>query len=507
MRYNKTAGIILLALITLIVLANSFYITPLTISDSDPTTYIIVPVLMLPLFALFLAKEDMQPSATGKDFAVGIALFILFMAATIYTRLSLSYIFLDFRIDLLLLPILLASVAVLLFGLRNINKFKWFLLYAVFASPAVLIFIVGLNLGFASANTQIIYSIIKLIFHGATYIPPVTITAKGYAVGIGETCVGVGILTAIIFFLAPIAYLYNGTKRNKFLWLLSAFLLMLLLNFLRMLFITIDWFANGPSNALLTVHLFVGILLFYISIIAMMLVSGWYRLSIPVPRRANQRRQQRRQAASMPYGAIAAIMVAIIFYAATLNLQNAAIVSPAAIYNHALLNFSSATGGILINQTTAAKGYTFIISTEANGSATAIEATNATVTDSKPIIITLTSTKQYLPSLEVSNAILLGRMSFIDNTSQLETVYYLQSRGEELFLYNKIFPYVVSEGSAATIDEYVVVPASALGSASCGSYYHQDYSSVLNIAQLNAYNASTQKALTSAYCDVQKLVG
>ncbi len=505
MRYNKAAGVILLALLTLLILANSFYITPLTISDTDPSTYIIVPILMLPLFALFMAKEDMRPTVSGRDLAVGAALFIVFCAVTVYTRIILSYVFLDFRIDLLLLPILLASVIIMLFGMANVNRFRWFLLYSLFASPSVLIFLTGFNSFFASANTMLIFPIVKAFFPGAAYLPPITITVAGHPVGIGETCVGVGMLIAVLFFLSPIAYLYNGSRRNKFLWLVSAFLLLLMLNFLRMLLLSLAWFAN-PSSAVLTVHLFAGILLFYISIIAMMLASGRYGLSMPAPKQ--RKKAARRTAGGMQaYGIILALAFGVIYYAATLNYAGATMVSPSLLYNRVQLNFTGPYAAQLLNKTTSVKGYTYIISTALNGSSATIELTNNTINSTGPIAIVLTSARQYLPGLKVSNATFLGRKVFLDNSSQVEEVYYLKAGKRKLFLYASVIPYALPGQSAAVVEEYVVMPSASMPpQVACAGRYNVYYTAAFNIATLSLYNSSTERDLNNAYCSIRGLV-
>lgn len=133
-KYGRNIAMAVFLAAIVIVLATSFFVTPLTISDSDPSTYVIVPLLMLPLFALFTIKTNPIPKVSRKDIAVGSALFALYIIITLALRFTLSFEFISYRIDLLLLPIAIAALAALTFGLENVPKFKGVLLYALLAS-------------------------------------------------------------------------------------------------------------------------------------------------------------------------------------------------------------------------------------------------------------------------------------------------------------------------------------------------------------------------------------
>ena len=81
----------------IILLASSFYITPAGISDTDPSTYVVVPILMLPLFVLFTFKSEMEPKVKRKDILIGIALFAIFLSLTVVLRILFSFYFISFR--------------------------------------------------------------------------------------------------------------------------------------------------------------------------------------------------------------------------------------------------------------------------------------------------------------------------------------------------------------------------------------------------------------------------
>jgi uracil-DNA glycosylase len=507
MKYNKRTGIVIFTALVILVLVNSLYVTPLTISDTDPSTYAIVPILMLPLFVIFTAKEEIIPEVRRQDIAIGAAFFVVYLFATIYINLATQYLFIDLRLGMLLLPLLLASLISFLFGAKNIAKFKAMLLYSIFASPAIFLFIYSLNLKFAIANTAAIYSILKAAAPSLIYKPPITLSLNGNYVGIGETCVGIGVLLAIIFFMLPLAYMYKGKVGRKMVWVAAGFAMLLLFNFLRMLLIALEWLFTGPSNALFTIHYFIGILLFYIVIIAMILLSGRFGLKMPLgpPGKKARKRASR---SVFKYGIASAVIVAVASYLLTINYANATTASPAALAMHNTLSGNSSIIGPLINQITGTKGFISVVSRTINGSTTVIRMANRSLNSSEPTLIVLTSANSSLDNLLVKSNEIIGMLHYLDNSSNVESVYLVSSQGVEFYVYDKLIPYSLSNQSSIIVDEYVVMPTSSVRQgASCPAYYNSFYTSAFNLFEPALYNSSLSSGITSAYCAIQGLVG
>ena len=279
---GKTAGVVLFAILTFAIIICSLGITQGYISDTNASTYVIVPMIMLPVFAVFMLKEKkIVPNVDANSVVFGIVLFALFIALELNALGYLGAEFFAYRIDMLLVPIGLIAIASMIFGLENLDKFAWIAIYALFASPVLLMPIINLNLSFASANSIAIFQLLKPVFSGMTFVGPITVYLNGHGVSIGNTCIGIGALIGLAMFLLPVAYFMDGKPRDKLVWVLSAVGLMLLLNFLRMLIITVSWFAYGPSSVILAVHSVVGQLIFYAVIIIMLLLHGKYVLSYP----------------------------------------------------------------------------------------------------------------------------------------------------------------------------------------------------------------------------------
>ncbi|MEM3839330.1 MAG: archaeosortase/exosortase family protein [Candidatus Micrarchaeaceae archaeon] len=499
MRYNKKAGIVIFAVLIAIALADEYLATSLTVSDSDFTTYIAVPLLMLPLLALFIGKEDIVPKVGRRDIAIGIFAFVALFFILVFLRLNLSYVFIDMRVDMLLFPLMIAALASFLFGAQNISKFKFLMVYSLFASPALLLVLAGVNLDFAAFNTVLIFNIIKLIFPNSIYIAPITISANTYTIGIGETCVGIGVLISTVMFLAPLAYMYNGRTARKGLWIASGFALMLLLNIMRMLGIAIAWFFYGPSNAILTIHIFAGILLFYISIVVMILAASRYGLSFPYAIK-----QKRKAYIKNNLGIGFAVAAVLIYVLLLSDYPGAKPASALVISENAQLNVSHA--GSIVNLFTNQSRFNVTAIQNYPSNYISIALTNGTYNLSHPIGLLISGVRTNDLEFILRNATLIGEQTFLSNKSVSQQVYYLDFGGNNLLAYTEVIPYVYGNGTSTELRVFAVMPANLTPSSiKCPGYYNWLYTGLGNI--FSGGNQLVNSKIMSAYCIAEGLVG
>lgn len=337
MKFGKGFGLITFTALLLALLIFSISITPQYISDTDASTYVIVPMLMLPIFAIFMFKnsEKSVPKVDTQSIVIGTILFTLFIILILDTRASLGPLFFSYRMDMLLLPIAIVALATLVFGLKNLDRFAWIAIYALSASPLLLLPIINTNLNFASVNSLGIYYATRTFFQGMTFVSPITLAYNGYQVSVGNSCIGVGALIALVLFMLPIAYFLDGSRRKKALWILSGLGLMLLLNFIRMLVITVAWFAYGPNQNILDIHAVVGQVIFYFVIIVMIITAGRYKLTYPKIRLGRKRHNYSTAAVAI------AVFFSIIYLLISASYSNSQIVSLTSISQNATLNWRS----------------------------------------------------------------------------------------------------------------------------------------------------------------------
>ncbi|MDE1804575.1 MAG: exosortase/archaeosortase family protein [Candidatus Micrarchaeota archaeon] len=308
------AGILFLFLAVIIMIVGPLGATNPNIDNSDVSSYVVVPIMMLPLLGLFIFKRQVEGNREVMDLAIGIAVFAVFVILTVLLSRALPYYFQKFRLDMLLFPIGIAGIVVTMFGRKSLRNFLPLVAYPALASPLVLFYLLGTNGAFAQANTFFVYLMVHAFSSGVTYSPPFTIDAGNYAIGVGTSCAGVAIFIALLMFLLPIAYLFDGKMKDRLYWVVSGIILLLLLNFVRMAGVAIAWIAYGPSASVSFVHSFAGMLLFYISIIAMIILLRRYGLEFPAPTR--RRRQAGRSSAFELYCYGVAVILALSYLGA-----------------------------------------------------------------------------------------------------------------------------------------------------------------------------------------------
>ena len=378
----------------------------MSISDTDPSTYVIVPILMLPLLVLFSLKTDPEPKVKKKDIIFGVSAFVLFIFLTILMRIYLSFLFLSFRMDMLLFPLAIAAAVSLLFGSANIQKFKSAMLYSLLASPLVLLPIINASGAFVQSNTLMIYGMIKLLIGSAQYIAPITISVNGYSIGIGASCVSLGIFIAVVLFLLPIAYLYDGKGSRKIAWVASGAILLLVLNLIRMFAITFAWFSYGPNSTILLIHSFIGMLLFYLVIVLMVLISKFYGLKISS---SGQKRKRKLVNANISGLAIFAtiVLLALYFYL-TLNYSTSLRISSTALSNRVAFNHNNVEISRPIADILSKNNFTSFFMASKNGSYAVYSLSNKTINATSPIVLMVTSAGWDLASLLGQNNTIIG---------------------------------------------------------------------------------------------------
>ena len=282
---RKVLGIVLLFAGVLLASFNTIAVTNLSVLDTDPATYIIVVMLMMFAFIAFSLKEDLHFAFSGSNIAYGGAAFAAYILLVSYLRGSLSFVFGTYRIDALLLPLLISSFVIIIFGFDGLRKLKPLVVYSLFASPLLLMPLLFQNAAFASANAHFVYDTLRL-FGAPVSISGVVITsAANTSISIATTCAPLGTFAALALFLIPVAYLYEGKRRGRVLWVFSGLALMLLFNFLRMFAVGFEWAYYGVGQAVGTFHAFAGQILFYATIIIMLLLAGRFGMGIKrIPR-------------------------------------------------------------------------------------------------------------------------------------------------------------------------------------------------------------------------------
>ncbi len=477
-----------------LLLANNIISTSPTISDTDPSTYIIVPMLMLIPFAVFMYKTGIKPDVKRADILVGLIAFLLFVLGTLYLRFQLPLTAQTLRSDMVLFPLAIASFVALIFGIKNIHRFWPMMMYSVFASPVLLKFIFDLNMSFASLNTQIVYSVLHILYKNVSYIAPITINFNGSLIGIGEACAGIGALIAILMFLIPVAYFYNGKIARKLYWLVSAVLLLFILNLIRMFSISALWIYYGFGETASFIHLFAGILLFYLAIIIMILIADRFKITFPVSK-TKQKNQEKAISnyAILGYGLV--VILGMFYIYSSSPYTNQPQISPLSI-QYLNQNLSTSAGiKLLANIITNATESNFTVNAEPIGNnSIALLATNRTFDYTHPIVIIVSGNSDY------SNSIIYGNTktsssSYVDPNGNKVSLYGIVSQNHGFYIsYSRLISQTSSENAEFNVD--VIIPSNVIiPNLNCHFNRFDTYS-------YSSFGGATQipANLTNAFC-------
>ncbi len=311
---DRWLGIAALLIAFLLAAAVSVEITGFSISDSVQGSYVIVVMLMLFLFILFSAKENLEIEIRRRNIVYGFGVALLFLVITSFLRGRFSFLFLSYRLDALLFPIILISLIVTIFGKTGLVRMKWLIIYSVFASPVVLLPVLSLNGPFTNISAQFVYSVLKFFGEPIARSGLVISAAGSSSITISETCTDIAAFVGMLMFMLPLAYLFEGKRWRKLLWIASGVLLLLLFNFGRMLLISLEWIYYGIGPAVSVFHTFAGQILFDLAIVIMILLFKKFGLSIPSAKRRSSKR--RNVAYVLPY-VLSAVLLGLFFLAIT----------------------------------------------------------------------------------------------------------------------------------------------------------------------------------------------
>ncbi len=495
-KIGRSKSIIIFAVLIAVIIAASVSITQYNISDTDPSTYVIIPMLMLPVFAIFMLKDkSILPNVDRNDMLIGAVLFAAFILLEMNSFASFGGAFFSYRIDMLLLPIAIIALAIMLFGMKNLDKFAPIAIYSVFASPVLLLPIIEMNLGFASANTFAIYLASKLVFHGISFSSPITLYFNNSGISIGNACIGIGAIIGLVVFLIPVAYFLKGRIFRKIVWILSALALLLVLNFVRMLLISIDWFLYGPNSTISQLHSFIGQLMFYGIIVVMLLAVGRYGMEYPAIK-LDEGKMPRKQR----YGnVVIAVVFTAFYFFLSLSYIGASYVSPQYLSNNPVFNWDSASSLFGAHALYKGPSYSLINSQNTSIDIVLQNATNNGV----PIEIIFAKQNASIENFISYNKSIIAWKEYL-GTYGTSFVYEYGVPNTKMFVYYAKVPYS-SGGTSYILDMYVVAPMlNGYGTKNCINPYESAYGAFANIARLNpnAFNST----LDNEYCQIMGLV-
>ena len=278
------------ALVGLVLLAYNYSLLTLArgLTLQTPLAY----VALVPVIALILGIVRLRTEPAGLpihdrqvDWIVGFSLLgltavILFLAPSPTS----SSFWLD-RIDLLTMPLFVAGLIALLFGVRRLWALKAPLAFLLLAWPIPFTLLLARTAGpFAEFTAGVVGAVTKVIpiaRQGATQ-SDLFIVGSGpsaFAVSIGTACAGVNSVVGFLLLGAAFLFVVRGPAVRRAAWLVTGLALVFAMNILRIVLILIIGNFFGQEIALEILHPVAGMIFFMLGVLAMLALVSRFGLS------------------------------------------------------------------------------------------------------------------------------------------------------------------------------------------------------------------------------------
>ncbi len=248
----------------------------------DSYSYVTIALAMGVLFILFIAKSEKLkvPRIKVRSMLLGVLIFVIYIVLLSYAHASLSWLFLSYRVDVLLAPLLMLSIIVAIFGASSIKQYYPVLLYLLLLSVLILFPITSLNGGFINANANAASYIMHALGVNVASHSNAIVAPSGYLLELSSISISFGEFIAIVMLLLPITYLFEGRTFAKLKWLLASIILALVIN-LALILLSIAIWAYGLLGGIAeSVLALFGPLSFYLAIIFALMLYRRFDLKL-----------------------------------------------------------------------------------------------------------------------------------------------------------------------------------------------------------------------------------
>jgi exosortase/archaeosortase family protein len=256
----------------------------------SPLAYVgLVPLFALALAAAYVKPKPNEPDIYDRqlDYIVGVPLLAVAAVITILLPHHMSANYWQWRVDLVAVPLWVAGLLAIVFGVRVLWRQRLSVLYLLLALPAL--YTVVLNSVLLSYTNFTVSALADIVAHVrvATADAPlsnavfvVTHHGHSFALQVVTACSGVDGLVGFLLIGLLFAAMVAGPVLQRALWLLAGLPLLWAINLGRMLFIFWTGKEWGETVALDVFHPFIGLVTFSAGVAIWALAHRWFGLRI-----------------------------------------------------------------------------------------------------------------------------------------------------------------------------------------------------------------------------------
>lgn len=246
----------------------------------------LVPIIALGLAWIRLAREPSPRPIHDRqvDYIIGLEFIALATVVLLLPPLSLDTRYWLYRIDLLSLPLFVAGLVSVLWGVRRLWALRVPIVFLLLAWPLPYTpLVTDWTDTFTEATAAALGAIATVL--------PVAQPAPGdglvfyigegpsaFAVSVGSVCAGVNSLVGFVLIGTALIYIVRGSKIRRALWLLTGLTIVWLLNIVRIEAIFVVGSLYGRQAALDVLHPVAGLIFFNVGIGVMLLAVPWFGL-------------------------------------------------------------------------------------------------------------------------------------------------------------------------------------------------------------------------------------
>ena len=250
-------------------------------------------IALVPLIALGLAVVRSKPTAVEPaihdrqvDYIVGLPLMVAALAIEFFLPRRLSTMFWVWRIDLLSLPLFVAGVISIVFGVRALWRQKLTVGYLLLAWPVpYTLLLLNLLNGFTNVTLGLLRAAVRILpvakpVAGDNTIFQISHHGQLFPLSVVSACSGVNGIVGFLLVGTAFAAVVKGPLLRKTVWLVGGLLLLWGINIARLLFIFWVGHTWGEHVAINVFHPFLGLVLFNLGVLLMILLLRPFGLRI-----------------------------------------------------------------------------------------------------------------------------------------------------------------------------------------------------------------------------------
>ena len=252
-----------------------------------PLAYVsLVPLITLGLVLIRSKPTRPEPAIHDRqvDYIVGIPFIAVALAMNLLLPGRLSAMFWVWRLDLLSLPVFVAGVISIVFGVRVFWRQKLAIAYLLLAWPLpYTVLLLRLLNSFTNLTLVALEACTRILPLGTTAsggIFTVTHAGQSFPLSVVSACSGVNGMVGFLLVGSAFAAIVHGPIVRKILWLVGGMVLLWVINVGRLVFIFWSGRVWGEHIAIGVFHPVVGLITFSLGVLVMILVVKPLGMSI-----------------------------------------------------------------------------------------------------------------------------------------------------------------------------------------------------------------------------------